>query len=1251
MRVRQGISRVLGVVALAALLGGCDDGVSGEADGFVGCGDGIVGPSEQCDDGDAVDGDGCSALCLLETAPACGDGTVDADEDCDDGNTDDGDGCSSTCTTETAPACGDGTVDDGEECDDGNTDGGDGCAADCTTEPVPFCGDGTVDDGEECDDGNTDADDGCDADCALEPFCGDGTVDDGEECDDGNLDADDGCDADCVIEPFCGDGTVDDGEACDDGNADAGDGCDADCAIEAVCGDSNLEGDEECDDGGTDAGDGCAADCTFEPAVCGDAILQNGEECDDGNVDAADGCSAACLDEIECLAIEDCVADEFCARGYCLDELPPVVCGDSLVEGDEECDDGNLDNGDLCDDQCVIPDPICGNGFVEEGEQCDDGNLDIDDGCNADCVIEICGNGLIETGEECDDGNLDAGDFCDADCVIEPGCGNGRLEDDENCDDGNADAGDGCDALCVIEPGFVFPLAPLDACVQLGGEIDDMDAGWDRPGEFGNECAAGDGDNHFYEVFRFTNDGALPQYIDLTANWAGDGFVHIFNDPFVGDMLDLENGCLGGDDDFNGAGASQVADFLVAPGQTIVVVASTFRRDEAIGRYTVDVCTVPPPVLCGDGMVQEDNGEECDDGNVDAGDGCDDRCQREEVCGDGLIDGLEECDDGNIDPADGCDALCQREPVCGDTFVDAPEQCDDGNADAGDGCSDVCLFESECGDGILEGLEQCDVGPDVDGDGCDAQCNVEQPDALDIADRGETISIEGALEEGDLTWNRPSAGCGFASPDRVYDFYRVTNNTGADQRITVTGAWGADSYLHIFRDPFNPADPGGCVIGNDDFNGFLGSQVRDVEIADGETLVIVASSYDANAFTGPYTLEVLTQPVCGDGAVNGDEACDDGNLDNGDGCNDACQVEAVCGDGERGLGEECDDGNLDAGDGCDAVCAIERICGNGLTTNDEECDDGNLDNGDGCDESCDIEPFCGDGDVDDGEECDDGNVDAGDGCDAGCVIERVCGDGLLTDDEQCDDGNVDAGDGCDADCALEEGPFAIAPRDQAINAAGDIDDMDLVWSRPNGDCSARAGDQFFETLTIVNNTGADQAVRVTANWAADGYLFVYRAPFDPANLDNCVIGNDDFNGLRGSRIESVDIADGEQLVIVATSFGDNNAIGPYDIEVYTLPVIGGDVVEVGIVDFAMDPNDLVINVGDTVRWTNQDAAAHTVTSSDPGSADAGEMFDSGNMAQGDTFEFTFNEAGQFTYFCRPHSGFMRDYTVTVNDAP
>lgn len=67
------------------------------------------------------------------------------------------------------------------------------------------------------------------------------------------------------------------------------------------------------------------------------------------------------------------------------------------------------------------------------------------------------------------------------------------------------------------------------------------------------------------------------------------------------------------------------------------------------------------------------------------------------------------------------------------------------------------------------------------------------------------------------------------------------------------------------------------------------------------------------------------QSICGNGIIEGSEACDDGSTDNNDGCNSSCAKEPeFCGDGwwQLDRGEECDDGNKVNGDGCDNDCKI-----------------------------------------------------------------------------------------------------------------------------------------------------------------------------------------------------------------------------------------------------------------------------------------------------------------------------------------
>jgi cysteine-rich repeat protein len=136
-----------------------------------------------------------------------------------------------------------------------------------------------------------------------------------------------------------------------------------------------------------------------------------------------------------------------------------AVCGDGVVDGGEQCDDGESNGTEesTCNDDCTLKDAVCGNGVEEVGEECDDGNNDDGDGCAADCTIEmtnVCGDGMIGDDEECDDGNDVPADGCENDCTTSaPGeCGNGEQEWDELCDDGNDVNGDGCEDNCTPTP-------------------------------------------------------------------------------------------------------------------------------------------------------------------------------------------------------------------------------------------------------------------------------------------------------------------------------------------------------------------------------------------------------------------------------------------------------------------------------------------------------------------------------------------------------------------------------------------------------------------------------------------------------------------------------------------------------------------------------------------------------------------------------------------------------------------------------
>ena len=83
---------------------------------------------------------------------------------------------------------------------------------------------------------------------------------------------------------------------------------------------------------------------------------------------------------------------------------------------------------------------------------------------------------------------------------------------------------------------------------------------------------------------------------------------------------------------------------------------------------------------------------------------------------------------------------------------------------------------------------------------------------------------------------------------------------------------------------------------------------------------------------------------------------------------------------------------------------------------------------------------------------------------------------------------------------------------------------------------------------------------------------------------------------------------------------------------------------VTIVDFAFQPADLAVKVGDTVTWTNAGNAPHTVKW-DVAPAQGSQASDP--LAKGGTpYQRTFDAPGTFTYVCGIHGSMKGSITVT-----
>jgi len=84
-----------------------------------------------------------------------------------------------------------------------------------------------------------------------------------------------------------------------------------------------------------------------------------------------------------------------------------------------------------------------------------------------------------------------------------------------------------------------------------------------------------------------------------------------------------------------------------------------------------------------------------------------------------------------------------------------------------------------------------------------------------------------------------------------------------------------------------------------------------------------------------------------------------------------------------------------------------------------------------------------------------------------------------------------------------------------------------------------------------------------------------------------------------------------------------------------------------IEQFRIQPAELAVQAGDSVTWTNKDGVAHTITAGTPEAPT--QAFDSGAVAKGSGFTTSFEQPGEYTYFCNRHKS-MRG-VVKVTPAP
>jgi len=584
------------------------------------CGDGAVGPGEQCDDNNTTPGDGCSDTCQREII--CGDGVLGAGEQCDDNNTTPGDGCSDTCQLE-------GAVTEVEPNEDGSlstgatgTTGNDfasanadanGAFSDSTLiaasitpagdeDVFAFTNTGTLPVTARFDTWNLAPGYGVGVSCgsvidtalnirdaagALLTSNGDRSFSPSDWC----------AGLSWVIAP---------GETVYAHVVEHGDnGQIASYALEVtytpiVCGNGIHEAGEHCDDGGTADGDGCSATCQLEgvaevePNDDG-AIATGGTGIAGNDFSSASANGPFSSDTLIVGALspagdEDVYAFTNPGAGYAMVRfdtwsLAPgfavgTPCGSSINLGLHIRDAAGTslqsnDDRNGSSDRCagllfaLAPGATVYAHVVESG----------DDSAVAGYALEVtyspvvCGDGEVETGEQCDDGGTSDGDGCSATCLLE-----GVAELEPN-DDGTLDTG----ASGITGNDFDAAAAqgPFSADTMILGSL----------GPAGDE-----------DVFAFTNPGAEHVVVRFDL-W------NIANGYTVGDacgssintglhIRDASGTSLQSNDDRNGSSdRCSGTTYVIAPGATVYAHVVESGDNAEIEEYALEVTYVATAVV------------------------------------------------------------------------------------------------------------------------------------------------------------------------------------------------------------------------------------------------------------------------------------------------------------------------------------------------------------------------------------------------------------------------------------------------------------------------------------------------------------------------------------------------------------------------------------------------------------------------------------------------------------------------------
>ena len=464
-------------------------------------------------------------------------------------------------------------------------------------------------------------------------------------------------------------------------------------------------------------------------------------------------------------------------------------------------------------------------------------------------------------------------------------------------------------------------------------------------------------------------------------------------------------------------------------------------------------------------------------------------------CGDGVVDTGETCDDGADNGTAGCTtsctfactdaaADCGTAPACQSAVCTSDHACIfvadsalDGTAcGTGQHCeAGSCVSNGVCGNGTVEGTEACDFGTNNGaGSGCEDDCTLSCTDQASCDDGNLCNGAESCVDFTDATSGNAGKKCASGSaanngtscgatdvcingdciPATCGDSYTTAPEECDDANTALgDGCENNCAYSCVSTDVTRNCTPADSCKGQGTCNDTNHTCTPGTPLAE-----------NASCGTGGYCKStVCTQPVCPNGDKTPNETCDDGNQQNGDGCDTDCTYSCVnpatdCGTPPACQKYQCSGAHVcqlvpdpskntmscgTNGETCNNGACTGGVCGNAVTETGEQCDFGSGSNGanTGCETTCTYSCTMSPNSCLDTNPCNGAETcaavtvmgHAGQKCNAGTPLadNTNCGTGKICKAQacvasQCGDGYVDASVGeyceppnsgtCDSKC-------------------------------------------------------------------------------------------------------------------------------------------------------------------------------------------------------------------------------------------